>query len=366
MRGFPLSELAALVVRKATAVHAGGQIVSGAELIPQISPSGMTRDDHHAVAEVSASLLEAKVGDIGAEIHDLLALCTRPLGEWAGSALRDRNESAAVVLLDADVLTPTPDCYELAREFAGEFATSEETLFQEFMQALKTRLSEARAKVVYSQVRQFVVRHPVATHDQLRALIGGLSVAALAPVIEKFYTPCVTDDGILRVCAHCASPMRVRNRLNECSLLQCRMKRGPRAGITLRAEQGLLRVRHSFVMFWVGPGLDELAIYDAARAKGLEATLYPDFDACDVLIPLPRGLCAVDVKSYRSPHALASRLNRGIGRLAAYPRRVLAIGDELVAGNPLYIRLLAPLLTGAAATLEVLPVAEVLEEIGRA
>jgi hypothetical protein len=79
-------------------------------------------------------------------------------------------------------------------------------------------------------------------------------------------------------------------------------------------------------MYWTGPAIDEIAIYDEAIRRGLQAELYPENDLCDVAIN-GRAI-GIDAKSYSSPVSLALRLNRSIGGLINYRRRIIAVGDE--------------------------------------
>jgi hypothetical protein len=119
--------------------------------------------------------------------------------------------------------------------------------------------------------------------------------------------------------------------------------------------------------YWVNPAIDELRIYDAARANRVPSNLYPGEDRCNVSL---EDSIVVDVKSYESPISLAMRLNmKGIGGLVDYERRILAVPD-FIASRPSYLDMLEDALeTAEARSLEVMPVSRVLsliEELARA
>ncbi len=79
----------------------------------------------------------------------------------------------------------------------------------------------------------------------------------------------------------------------------------------------------------------QIAIFDTARQNKLNAELYPESDLCNVAIN--ERAIGIDAKSYTSPVTLALRLNRSIGGLIHYRRRILAMSDRLIEDNPSYI-----------------------------
>jgi hypothetical protein len=102
-------------------------------------------------------------------------------------------------------------------------------------------------------------------------------------------------------------------------------------------------------------------IFDTARNHGLNAELYPESDLCDVGIN-NRNI-GIDAKSYSSPVSLALRLNRSIGGLIYYRRRIIAVSDHLIEDNPYYLSTLHSTLDkkGDPATLEILSVSEIIQ-----
>jgi hypothetical protein len=111
--------------------------------------------------------------------------------------------------------------------------------------------------------------------------------------------------------------------------------------------------------------VDELRVYDEARRLGLEATLYPESDACD--IGINGWEIGIDVKSYSSPVTLAMALSRGIGGLIHFRTRILAISDDRLQQYSHYIETLKQHLPkqGDAASLRILSVSSVLSLLQR-
>jgi hypothetical protein len=114
--------------------------------------------------------------------------------------------------------------------------------------------------------------------------------------------------------------------------------------------------------YWVDPAREELRLYDALRAAGIQAALYPHADRCDVAIGDDVG---VDVKDYRDPAHLARKLNRGIGGLARYRRGLLAVADRRARHGDYIGRLREQLLPDTRERLEVRSVGETIRVLKR-
>lgn len=161
--------------------------------------------------------------------------------------------------------------------------------------------------------------------------------------------------GFAHRCAHCGTLLRPhpdKKRFPEgrCPIRQCNSKYPAKVSERLdpKAEQ-LLIARPQILTYWTGPAIDELVIFDEAKRYGLSAELYPESDLCDISIN--DYAIGIDAKSYSSPVSLALRLNRSIGGLIHYRRRIIAVGDELVADNPSYLSTLRSLLDKKATLL---------------
>ncbi len=285
--------------------------------------------------------------DEAACVHDLLDRARRPLHTWGLDALEspgfDLRES---VLIDPELRIPTADCQEIAEQSGGvgEQHLLEERCHRELVTASE-RCGAARKAEVYSLLRGFVVRHPLVRHAELLEFCHQHALRPALRSLREFYTHAPRTwqiDGAVWRCRRCgtmlqpAAPWR-GDRFRPCVLRQCREK-GP-AGAPAQEPyvdgEWLLAV-DPIQVYWVGPGLDELELFDAAVQAGRDAELYPRSDACDVGVD---GLAlGIDAKSYTSPFALGSRLRRkGVGGLMSYQRRILAIGDELLQATPNYL-----------------------------
>jgi hypothetical protein len=349
--------LCALVVGQSRQVFEERGYVTGRDRVLAESP-GLTRQDHAIIAGVSRALLAAGYQDDNCEIHALLRRCTQPLSAWAERALGpDAAELRDLVLVDPDELLPTMDCRALAETYPGLTSGVETAIFEEFREAV-ARYFSGRREEAYSLVREWIIRNPVTTARAATEFLIGKRLEPLVRfVLQSVYEPVPLVPGAC-LCAHCGSLFRD----GHCSLSACRNRRTPQPGAALPPPGEALRARRAVAVYWVGPGLDEIELYDRALKAGVAAELYPRLDACDVSLP---GV-GIDIKSYRSPFALAAKLNRSPGRVLEYPRKILAVADHLVAMNPHYCRQLREGLTGAATVLEVMPVGKVLGACGHA
>lgn len=139
------------------------------------------------------------------------------------------------------------------------------------------------------------------------------------------------------------------------------MANSPKVSEKLDPKDILLIAEPRILTYWTGPAIDELAIFDTARQNKLNAELYPESDLCDVAIN--ERAIGIDAKSYTSPVTLALRLNRSIGGLIHYRRRILAVSDRLIEDNPSYISTLISTLDkkGDPASLEIMSVSSVID-----
>jgi hypothetical protein len=104
-------------------------------------------------------------------------------------------------------------------------------------------------------------------------------------------------------------------------------------------DEDTLVLRPHILAYWFGPAIDEIEIYDfALKTCHLDAALYPDSDACDISID--DFDIGIDVKSYASPTLLSRSLNRSIGGLKKYTRKIIAVSDSVVRREPGYLQLL--------------------------
>jgi hypothetical protein len=176
-------------------------------------------------------------------------------------------------------------------------------------------------------------------------------------------------DGHAHRCAYCGTLMRPypdRKLFSDgrCPIRQCLGHNSSKAKVSEKLDPNqdrLLIAQPQILTYWTGPAIDELAIFDAAMKNGLDAELYPESDQCD--IGINRRNIGIDAKSYTSPVSLALRLNRSIGGLVHYRRRIIAVRDQLIEERPDYLSTFQSALDkkGDTATLEILSVSQVIE-----
>lgn len=331
--GLLVPSLAALVVRLARMSLIEDRMVAGVNRLHG-SPVGLEPEDRKAMALVSRACLTHGLPDRAGEIHDLLALCTRPLGEWLPIPEVMAAGLAGTALIHADEGIPTAEAEELAVGFAGVTASLEEQLFAKLVELL-SRCSEAAGHGYYTALREFVVRHPVCTPDDLHQMSGVLSSHLWILLRQQFYEPVpsgwATADGV-PICAHCGNAMRQGVAGLVCRTSACAAA-APATVSDFRPAGSLLRASRGIRQYWIEPGIDEIRLYDALKAQGVTAELYPFRDRVDIAV----GDIGIDLKTYSSPETLGLRFQRGIGGLAYYGTRLVVVPDWQVAVTTSYL-----------------------------
>ena len=288
-----------------------------------------------AMARLSRLYLEEGVEDLSSGIHPLLTRCTTPLSQWAPIGITKMPGANTTVLIDPDYLVPTEECQDIVAETDGNNIEDllERRLHREMTEAISQPSSNQDH--CYSVLREFICRHPLATHDELRGLYSNARIptAATKFVENSLYVRphvALAEHSLISRCFHCQGAF---SREGHCTLRGCREDH-PKTKLTdpVPLDSALI-ARPEILKFWVDPGRDELRLFDALRKANIEADLYPHSDQCDVAIENTVG---VDVKDYRDPGFLARKLNRGLGGLAYYQRRIIAVADRR-ARRPHYI-----------------------------
>lgn len=348
------------------------RILTGREIVRQ--DDGLPPELQAAMCRLGRLHIEEGQPDRAACVHDVLDRARFPLGseEWGLAAFRASEfRFGRVVLVDPELRVPTADCAAIAA-ISGGFG--EDNVIENRLHAVlrdsAERLGGRRRHAAYTAMRELLARRSLISERELLLQLEERDLTPLQElVIETFFHP-VPDawliDGRAHRCAHCGTLMRPhvdteRYPEGRCPVRQCHGKRPAEVGERLDPDAGrLLVARPQILTYWTGPGIDELAIHDEAARLGLEAELYPESDLCDVAIG-GREI-GIDAKSYSSPVSLALRLNRSIGGLVQYRRRIIAVGDEIVTDDPDYLAVLRSSLDkrGDAATLEVKSVSSVL------
>lgn len=347
--------LAALVVRQARSALVDGRMVVGTSQVPG-QPVGLSTEDRNAMALVSRARLEAGLPDCGAEIHALLAACRHPLGDWLPVDVIEEQGLADVRLIDQEEATPTPEAEELARNFGSLSATLEEHLFSKFKEALAA-FPSAHASHYYTQIREFVIRHPVVSAATLHEFGGELPSRLWAVLDQQFYIDIprgwAVDDQVT-CCKHCGDAMRPGKAGLVCRTHACAVAR-PAASGGVHSVHALRRCHQGIKQYWVEPGVDEIRLFDALTALGLPVVLFPQQDKVDLAF----DDVGIDLKAYASPEILGRKLARHLGGLADYPTRWLVVPDALASARTHYLARLRRALGGC--DVAVMTVSEAIE-----
>lgn len=339
---------------------------------------GLPPELQAAMCRLGRLYIDEGMEDRAACVHDVLERARYALNgpEWALSTFQESGfRFGQAILIDPEFKVPTPDCSIIA-DMAGGFGEDNllEYRFHAKLRAAAERCGRQR-DLAYTAIRELLGRRSLISE---REFAGWLVDKMLTPlqqsILEGFFQP-VEElwlvNGRAHRCGNCGTlmrPHRDKDRFPQgrCPIRQCYGKFSPTVGERLDPILGLHVAKPQILTYWTGPAIDELEIYDQAKQHGIEAELYPETDLCDVAI---RGHeIGIDAKSYSSPVSLALRLNRSIGGLINYRRRIVAIGDEHVDRNSDYIVTLRSCLDrgGDPSTLEIMTVSSVINMLRNA
>lgn len=315
------------------------------------------------VSEIA--LRDGYTEDIGSQVNAFTVMASRPIREWGPSTFRECEERDAV-LIDSGYGTPTEDCLQLAE--LGDESGIVEDIFHERLRSALATLGGTAAADSYRNVRENIIRRPC--RRRLDVLEFAQSEPELAGEIPGFFRqlPASALDGnVLRLCAHCCSPLfpdvdRISYPHGRCGVRECRMMwQTPSVGSEHEVRNAAdWRLADAAIMtYWVGPGLPEIALYDALRRHRSNVDLYPMSDMADVGIG---GVdVGIDVKSYSSAAVLGRRFARDIGGLRAFRRRIVAVPDFWIQIDRDYLRT-ASAVSGRPDSIEFLSITDVITE----
>ena len=348
------------------------RILTGREIVRQ--DDKLPAELHSAMCKLGRLYLEEGECDRAACVHDVLERSRYSLRgkEWGLNTFQ-QLEFANVSLIDFDLKVPTVDCAEIVNKSGGygEDNVIERRLYTKMITATKSLGAKQRHKA-YTAIRELLGRRSLIRERELLDYLIEHNLTPLQETVVEFFdlVPEVwLINNFAHRCYHCGTllrphPNRSRYPDGYCSIYQCNSKYPPRVGERLNSEEGrLLVAKPQILAYWTAPAIDELAIFDEAKAYGLDAELYPESDQCDIAIG--DRYIGIDAKSYRSPVLLASKLNRSIGGLIFSKKRIVAITDELIEDCSGYLSTLRSLLDkkGETATLQVMSVSSVIENI---
>lgn len=356
--------LAALVVRTAAQLHNEGMgvVVSGVDRRAG-SRVGLSAEDRRTMALVTRARLSLGLSDTTSEIHNLLALCTQPLGEWLALPEVLAEGLGPVRLIDPEQLMPTLEAEGLAEDVAGLASLVEEQLFGDFREAL-AKLTPAQADEVYTAVRGFVVRHSVVNQKELEAFLEDLPSGVANRVRMGFYEPLSArldgSEGVA-LCSRCGNLTKAHAGGAGgwlCTTAACQQHG---AAPMKAAQPGIehFRLARGLRQYWLEPGIDEVLLLDALQVAGLSPRLYPHRDRVDIDLGADSGV-GLDLKAYASPELLGRRLKKRPGGLAFYTQRWLVVPDWLANATPGYMDRLKGAL-GAGSSIQAMTVGQALK-----
>jgi hypothetical protein len=275
------------------------------------------------------------MSDVGAEIHVLLEQCMQPLGHWLPIPEIADEGLNLVRLIDPQERLPTVECEELASGFAGLAGLLEERIFESLKEALGKQ-TDTEADRLYSDIREYVVRHPVVGREELSKFCGALPTQLWHCVQHRFYEPVAGGPaGRVTVCVSCGNTLREAAGGYLCTTQACMASQSSKPGDEVEVAT-VLRLRKALRQYWLEPGFDEIRLYDKLRSAGLPARLYPHSDRVDIDLGDDTSV-GIDLKAYASPELLGKRIKERPGGLLHYEVRLLVIPDWLVRRTPGYL-----------------------------
>jgi hypothetical protein len=335
----------------------------------------MPSELYRAMCKLGRLYIEAGKSDRAACVHTVLALARNPLDRWELDIFRHPDfDFGQAILIDPDLRVPTSDCAVIAnaRGTFGEDNVIEHRLYERLREAT-ARLGSRHRHKAYTALRSLFCSRSLIGEHQLLDYLRDKDLTPLQGTIADTFFDSVPDvwliNGHAHRCTYCGTLMRPYpdRKLfpdGRCPIRQCLGHESSTAKVSDKLDPNqdqLLIAKPQILTYWTGPGIDELAIFDAALKNGLDAELYPESDLCDVAIN-GRNI-GIDAKSYTSPVSLALRLNRSIGGLEHYRRRIIAVSDRLIEERPDYLSTFQSAIDkkGAPATLEILSVSQVIQ-----
>ncbi|MCT7992567.1 hypothetical protein [Laspinema olomoucense] len=332
---------------------------------------------YRAMCKLGRLYIEEGLPDRAACVHLVLDRARYPLDSepWALKIFQQSDfRFRGMTLIDAELRVPTSDCVEIGnlRGSFGEDNVIETRLHQRLRESTE-RLKGRRQHKAYTAVRSLLgSRSLIGERELLDYLVDHDLTPLQGMIIDTFFdrVPEIWFiEGRAHRCAHCGTLMRPHPQKKlfpqgRCPIRLCPSHEPSQAKVSEAVDPNqdlLLIAKPQILTYWTGPAIDELAIFEAAKENGLDAELYPESDRCDVAITDYN--IGIDAKSYTSPVSLALRLNRGIGGLIYYHRRIITISDQLIQDNPDYLSTLKSTLDkkNEQATLEIMPVSQVIQ-----
>jgi hypothetical protein len=212
------------------------------------------------------------------------------------------------VLLDPYSHRPTQLCHEWSE---WERSASDPAVRHRDQQVMRTALDRCRShgeEDAYTEFRSLLVRRPVLTAQELFALHGDFTLEPVWELIDLIYPEVPLSwsrDGCYAVCGRCGTLLTpLAGGEWWCERDRCRRQGDPPVGRLIEAAHAgtVYQLERPLRRHVTGPGLAEVELEDRLTSLGLDVTMWPGFDAYDLLVVFPDGhRWAVDVKDWAHP-----------------------------------------------------------------
>lgn len=216
-----------------------------------------------ALLRLSALYMCEGKEDRAASVHTVMEMATQPVKEWGIDYFASEDFSYRdVILIDPETLVPTFESLELAREPGGygEDQILERKYHNQVRELVKS--AQSRKDQLYTSIREFMVRHPLATSQEIEEWKNRLKFPRAKPIIAGFYRDIPSQwrhKGLVHRCSNCGALLRYhadKKRYHDgiCVVSQCRKK-----GLFQKTDEKLVAddmklLNNQLLTYWVVPG----------------------------------------------------------------------------------------------------------------
>lgn len=258
-------------------------------------------------------------------LWDFVDLANQPLSQWY---LTLPDTLLEMTLLEDDYLSET--CLELAALAQGNPDVEAELTEAEVILEALSAARNAASPELYSAFRHFIIRKPVIFSFDLQRLSPELRL--LKSTLVKAYGPVPVvhqHRGTFWRCERCGDLLQKTRDAWRCDA-RCRPPRTSpsEVGAPIQTKDSVLRLKRGMRQYVFKPGLAELGLATKLEKLGVNLTLWPNYDAYDLLLRFADGEAwAVDVKDWKNPYLLAQRA-LGLPREPEYDRAFFVFPDR--------------------------------------
>jgi hypothetical protein len=286
-------------------------------------------------------------------VPDLLVWCREiPVVDWPLDLPEDLA-APSEYLIDPHGLEPTQLCYEWAISRRDSAA---EQVEREMVLTAIEQCRAARSPQAYAAFRRLLIEHPVLTREQAAAAALEPAFLPVAALLPHVYLPAPagwTSGGVLYSCGRCKTLLvPTRDDGWWCENDRCRRTGPAPVGQTYHEDDGggVLTLTRPLRLFVTAPGKAELRLEKKLRDLWLRPQMWPEYDAYDLLVPLPGGQeWAVDVKDWASP-ALLGRQIRPLPKVPRHDKAFIVVPDHRLSRRSGYLDIVTRNMRKAAAS----------------